>query len=86
MKRLSLFTAMIIGLTSFAQVQVTNGLVAHWMLNKNVNDNTGNGFNGTMHNSPSFASDRNNVDSFCFSSDGNNRLVRFGDILDSVFT
>jgi gliding motility-associated-like protein len=60
------------------------GLVACYELNGNGNDGSGNGFNSLSNNSVNVSnrfSEPNKASSF----NGTNQIIRFGDILDSVF-
>jgi hypothetical protein len=60
MKKLTLLIAILLATTTFAQVPnyvPTNGLVGWWPFNGNANDESGNGYNGTV-NGATLTSDR----------------------------
>ncbi|MCF8365541.1 MAG: carboxypeptidase regulatory-like domain-containing protein [Bacteroidales bacterium] len=53
-----LFTAIFLSFATFAQVNLNEGLVAHYPFNGNANDESGNGNNGFLHGNMVSTSDR----------------------------
>jgi hypothetical protein len=85
MKKLAALVFIFLSFSSFAQVNLSEGLSAHWKLDGSFLDASGNGFTGTPVNQPGFGKDRRMIDSSSFFSDSAGRIVNFGDILDTVF-
>lgn len=69
-----------------AQVNLNQGLVAYYPFNDNANDLSGNGFNGTLVNSPVLSSDQIGRATSAYTFNGTTTYIKLGDILDSVFT
>ena len=57
-RRLVLFLLLLGSSTLFAQVNLTQGLVAYYPFNGNANDASGSGFHGSMQNGVSFVPDK----------------------------
>jgi hypothetical protein len=57
MRRIIFFAAMMLALSVSAQVNIANGLLAYYPYNGNANDESGNGYNGTV-NGATLTSDR----------------------------
>jgi hypothetical protein len=77
MKNLTIFTAILLATTTFAQIPnyvPTNGLVGWWPFNGNANDESGNGNNGTV-NGATLTSDRNGSANKAYSFDGVNDYI-----------
>lgn len=67
-------------------VNISAGLEAYWPLDNNVFDHSGNNFNGTSLNNPSYVNDRAQRSLGGLHFNGSSQYVRFGDILDNVFS
>ena len=66
---LTVFSATLLTAQNIPSYIPTNGLVAWWPFNGNADDESGNGNNGTAHNSPSIAADRFGNDSSAYNFD-----------------
>ncbi len=80
-----LITLLLLALTNKGLSQSIPNCVAHWPLDGNANDISGNAFNGTAVGSPSFVQDRFGNANAAALLNGNNQGFRFGDILDTIF-
>jgi len=70
---------------NFVFADLTEGLVAHYPFNGNANDESGNGYNGTVFDAiPS--EDRFGNTDCAYYFDGENDIIVFGNILNSVFS
>ena len=49
MKKILFFVIMVVAITVEAQVNIANGLLAYYPYNGNANDESGNGYNGTVN-------------------------------------
>ena len=58
-----------------AQSFITNGLVAYYPFNGNANDESGNGYNGTVHRAL-LAADRFGRPASCFNFNGRNNYIQ----------
>ena len=63
----------------------TQGLVAYYPFNGNANDSSGNGLNGIVSGA-ALNTDRFGIPNSAFTFNGTSSIIRFGDILDSVFS
>ena len=77
-KKLLLYIFVLISFTQIIHAQVptyvpTNGLVGYWPFNGNVNDESGNGNNGTV-NGATLTTDRNGNANSAYSFDGNDLI------------
>lgn len=75
MKKILLFSLLVLtSLLGIAQVNLTQGLVAHYPFNGNANDQSGNGKNG-VSNSVILVSDRNAVPNSAYNFNGSNSYI-----------
>lgn len=75
MKKILLFLLLsFTSLLGIAQVNLTQGLVAYYPFNGNVNDQSGNGKNGTI-NGATLPNDRNTVPNSAYSFNGTNSYI-----------
>jgi len=81
--RSSVVILILLIIVSSVYADLTTGLVAHYPFNGNANDESGNGYDGTV-NGASLTEDRFNNISSSYYFDGNDDIT-FGDILDIVF-
>ena len=49
MRKIIFFAAMLFAVSVSAQVNIANGLLAYYPYNGNANDESGNGYNGTVN-------------------------------------
>ena len=84
--RFILILTLVLQITAvYAQINISNKLVASWPLDSNLTDVTGNSPNGTRVNNPIFTTDRFGQIEKALKFNGNNQFAKFGDILDTVF-
>lgn len=81
-----LFLIVLLSCATPAHPQVISGVVASWGLDGNLSDISGNGFSGSFVGSPTPATDRFGNPNAAYSFNGATQFIRFGDILDSVFS
>jgi hypothetical protein len=62
------------------------GLVAYWPLDSNANDLSGNAYHGSNVGAPVAVADVNGNPSKAYGFNGTSQYIKFGDILDSLFT
>ncbi|MEL6628593.1 MAG: LamG-like jellyroll fold domain-containing protein [Bacteroidota bacterium] len=70
----SLILGVLLCMSSFAQINIQNGLIAHYPLNGNANDVSGNGNNGTP-NGVTSTTDRNGNVNSAYSFDGTDDFI-----------
>lgn len=59
--------------------------IVHWRLNGNTTNETGASFTGTLHRNPTPTTNRFGTANAAFEFTRTNNLIRFGDILDTLF-
>ena len=66
-------------LTSFAQIPQSSSLVGEYIFNNNVNDSSGNGYDGQTFGGPSLIQDRFGNSNSAYSLDGSDDYIHFDD-------
>jgi hypothetical protein len=83
MKKITLLMTMLLfAVAGFAQVNLTNGLLAYYPYSGNANDASGNGANGTV-NSATLTTDRFNASNSAYSFNSNTIIANFNHNLDN---
>ncbi len=86
MKKLLLtILALFFVLTTFAQVDLTDGLLAHYPFNGNADDVSGNGYNAVSVNA-TLTTDRFGKDNQAYFFNGDDNVINYGNVLNDVFT
>ncbi|MFO8066089.1 MAG: LamG-like jellyroll fold domain-containing protein [Bacteroidales bacterium] len=78
MKKLLLTTlALFLVITSFAQVDLTDGLVAHYPFNGNADNEAADEFHGTTQNNPAVTNGRLGIEDQAYNFNGTNQYISF---------